>query len=272
MTSIIISFYERLSHLKCCLDALALCANDFDEVIIADDGSKEATISDLKKMIPHYAFPITLATQPKQGFRLAAARNNAIRHSRGDYLIFLDCDFLVLPDTIQAHLNRAKPGRFVAGSCKYLNEEQSRIILDSTLSSDLVEQYYSELPERELIVQHRRYIKRTLLIMLHLASPRKQGPCSHFSIYRKDMERVNGYDENFIGWGAEDDDLAIRLVAAGIYCTSAVRYARVLHIWHRSESNRITNNAVWRKGTISDYFYRKKIPFVCENGLKKMMF
>ena len=81
----------------------------------SDDGSKDATVNNLKKIIANYTFPITYVSQPKQGFR-SAARNNGIMNSRGDYLIFLDCDFLVLLDTIQYHLNMAKPGRFVAGA------------------------------------------------------------------------------------------------------------------------------------------------------------
>lgn len=269
MTSIVISFYERLSHLKCCLDALSFCAKDFDEVVITDDGSKDSTVNNLKKIITNYTFPITYVSQPKQGFRSAAARNNGIRHSRGDYLIFLDCDFLVLPDTIKYHLDMAKPGRFVAGACKYLTEAQSRIVLDSMLSPDLIEQYYRELPDREIIVQHRRFIKRTLMIKLHLASPVKQSLGGHFSIYKKDIEYINGYNENFVGWGGEDEDLGIRLVAAGIHGISAIRYARALHIWHPSEL-KTAKNIVWRRGTLGDYFHRKKIPFVCQNGLKKL--
>jgi len=36
MVSIIIPFYERLEHLTCCLDSLALSSGDLDEVIITD--------------------------------------------------------------------------------------------------------------------------------------------------------------------------------------------------------------------------------------------
>ncbi len=148
MVSIIVSFYERLEHLRCCLDALSLCAADFDEVVIADDGSTDATVHRLKEMIARYAFPITHVTHPKDGFRLSASRNNGIRHSRGDYLVFLDCDFLVLPDTIRYHVHAEKQGRFIAGSCKYLTEEQSCIILGSAMSPDLLERFYQELPDQ----------------------------------------------------------------------------------------------------------------------------
>ena len=268
MISVIVSFYERLEQMRCCLDALALCSQDFDEAVIADDGSSDETVRRLKEMLKAYDFPVTHVTHPKEGFRLSATRNNGIRHARGDYLIFLDCDFLVLPDAIRYHRQLARAGRFVAGSCKYLTEEQSRIILDAKISPELLERFYGELSERDILSQHRRYIKRSFLIRLGLASPRKQSLGGHLSLYRKDMERINGYNEDFVGWGGEDEDLGVRLAAAGIHCVSAVRYARVMHVWHQSVP-KTSCNKNWHRGTARDYFIRKKINYRCANGLVK---
>jgi len=265
MISIIICFYERLEYLRCCLDSLKICFKDFDEVIITDDGSSEATVSRLKKMITNYDFLINYFWQPKKGFRAATARNNGIRHARGDYLIFFDCDFLLLPNTIKHHLKAAKPGRFVVGHCKYLTEGQSNRALNANISQHFLENLYQQLPEKQIIKAHYRFIKRTTLLRLHLASPKKQSLGGHFSIYRKDIEYVNGYDENFVGWGGEDQDLGIRLVKAGVYAWSAIRHARALHLWHPKE----IGNKHWKEGPNIEYFKRKKIPFFCENGLKK---
>lgn len=265
MISIIICFYERLEYLRCCLDSLRICFKDFDEVVVTDDGSNEATVSRLKRMITNYGFPINYVWQPKKGFRAAAARNNGIRHARGDYFIFLDCDFLLLPDTIKNHLNAARPGRFVVGHCKYMTAEQSNRALNANISQDLLENRYQELPEKQIIRDHYRFIKRTILFRLHLTSPRKQSLGGHFSIYRKDIEYVNGYDENFVGWGGEDEDLGIRLVRAGVYGRSAIRYARALHLCHPKE----IGNKHWKEGPNIDYFKRRNIPVFCENGLKK---
>lgn len=265
MISIIICFYERLEYLRRCLDSLKICFKDFDEVVLTDDGSSEATVRRLKKMITDYEFPINHVWQPKKGFRAAAARNNGIRNARGDYLVFLDCDFLVLPDAIKHHLRAAKPGRFVVGHCKYLTEDQSNRVLNENISQELLENLYQQIPEKEIIKNHRRFIKRTVLLRLHLASPRKQSSGGHFSIYRKDIEYVNGYDENFVGWGGEDEDLGIRLVKAGVYGRSAIRCARTLHLWHPKE----IGNKHWKEGPNIEYFKRKNIPFFCENGLKK---
>jgi glycosyltransferase involved in cell wall biosynthesis len=265
MVSVIVSFYERLRHLRCCLDALSLCAHAFDEVVVTDDGSAEGTVDELKGLISGYGFPIHHVWQPKQGFRVAAARNNGIRHAKGDYLIFLDCDFVVLPNTLTAHLRAARPGRFVAGGYINLDENVTSLLFDSKMTPDLLTDLDKQLPQKPVIRTHRRAIKRTLLMRLHLASARKQSMGGHYSSHRRDMERVNGYDENFEGWGGEDEDLGIRLVKAGIYCRSAIRTAKVFHLWHPRE----LGGRHWKEGPNIDYFNRKEIASFCAKGLKQ---
>jgi len=265
MVSIVIPFYERLRHLMCCLDSLTISSSDFDEVIIADDGSSSETVAKLKEIIPQYNFTIKHVWQPKDGFRVAAARNNGIRHAQGEYLIFFDSDFLILPDAIQYHLRLAKSGRFVAGNCKYLTATQTDRVFNSNISPEFLENLYTRLPEKEMVKDHRRFIKRTILFRLHLKSRRKQSLGGHFSIFKKDIEYVNGYDENFHGWGGEDEDLGIRLVTAGIYGRSAIRHAKVLHLWHPKE----IGDKHWKDGPNIEYFNRKNTPFFCENGLIK---
>ena len=265
MVSIIICFYERLDHLRCCLDSIRLSSGHFDEVVITDDGSCENTVSRLKGLIPAYDFPINHIWQEKKGFRNAAARNNGIRHAKGDYLIFFDCDFLILPWTVHEHLKRAKHGKFIAGGYKNMDEATTRETFQTAITIDLLNRLDRRFAERPLIKTHRRFIKRTLLMRLHLAPPQKQSLGGHFSIHKKDLERINGYDENFVGWGGEDEDLGIRLVRAGVYCRSAIRQAKVLHMWHPPA----IAGRHWQKGPNIRYFNRKEIPIFCENGLLK---
>ena len=265
MVSIIISFYERFEHLRCCLDSLRFCAKDFEEVIIADDGSSSETVDRLKELIPTYSFPIKHAWQAKDGFRLAFTRNNGIREAHGDYLVFLDCDFLALSGTIKYHLKAAKPGRFVAGLCKYTTQEQADRIFNKDISQELLEGIYQGLSERPITREHFSFIKYGILLKLRLVSSRKQKCSSHFSIHRKDIEYVNGYDENFVGWGGEDEDLALRFIKAGFRGHSVIPYARVLHLWHPKE----LGDKHWKEGSNIDYLYRKDIPFFCKNGLNK---
>ncbi|MBZ0220326.1 MAG: glycosyltransferase [Candidatus Methylomirabilis sp.] len=263
--SVIISFYERLSHLKCCLDALRACRNDFSEVVIADDGSREETVEAIRMMIPSYPFRIIHAWQPKDGFRLASVRNNGIRNSSGEYLIFIDCDFVLLPGTIRSHIECAKRRRFVAGLCKYLPEEQTRSLMAQGITPERLERFYKALPERPITREHWKFFRYSMLIRIGLANERKQRCSSHFSIHRADMEAINGYDENFVGWGGEDEDISLRMVKVGFRGYSVIREAKTLHLWHHKE----LGEKHWREGSNIEYLYRKNIPSFCENGLIK---
>lgn len=265
MTSIIICFHERLSHLKLCLNSLRFSQNDFDEVVISDDGSSAETVKALHELLAEYDFPVRHVWQEKKGFRVAAARNNGIRNAKGDYLIFFDCDFLILPGTVREHLNRAQRKYFVAGNCKYLDENQTATVFQKGISAELLVKLYDSLPEENLRREQRKFNRRTWLMRLRLISPKKQSLGGHFSIHREDIEYINGYDENFVGWGGEDEDLGIRLVMAGIYCRSAILDAKVLHTWHLRE----LGNRGWQEGTNMEYFTTDR-PFYCQNGLEKL--
>ena len=103
------------------------------------------------------------------------------------------------------------------------------------------------------------------LLRFRLANPRKVTFGGHFSAYRRDIEAVNGYDEKYVGWGAEDQDFALRMVLSGSRGTSVIRTARVLHLWHPREMGK----KHWKEGVNVEYFRRKEIPVFCENGLVK---
>jgi glycosyltransferase involved in cell wall biosynthesis len=264
-TSIIICFYERLQHLKCCLDSIKSQSEFFHEVIIADDGSKESCVKNLKRMMSDYNFPIRHVSQQKRSFRPSAARNKGIRNASGDYLIFFDCDFSALPNTIKFHIDASRQGRFVAGSCKYLDETQTNILLTKGVSDKRLEDLYQSISEKAIVREHWRFIRHRIFYRFGFTSARKQRLSSHFSIHREDIKRVNGYDENFVGWGGEDEDLAIRLASSGLKGKSIIPRARLLHLYHPKE----LGEKHWKEGANVNYLKRKHIPFFCENGLIK---
>lgn len=264
--SIIISFYERLTHLKCCLDALSFSSEQFTEVVIADDGSSGPTVKKLQELISSYDFTIRHIWQEKLGFRLSSSRNNAIRGAQGNYLIFLDCDFAALPGSIGMHTQKAKPGRIVAARFKYLPETETRNLVSDGITAERLENLYSLLPERPISREHWNFIKYAALRKLRLVGPRKPQCSSFFSLYKKDIEYVNGYDENFSGWGGEDEDLSMRLNMAGFSGYSIIKQAKALHLWHPTE----LGGKDWQHGSNVEYLFRKNIPFRCENGLVKL--
>jgi predicted glycosyltransferase involved in capsule biosynthesis len=58
------------------------------------------------------------------------------------------------------------------------------------------------------------------------------------AFWRKDLIAVNGYNENFTGWGDEDSELTLRLMNAGkkeLY----LKFAGIIyHIYHKESSSK----------------------------------
>lgn len=261
--SVVICFYERVDFLAVCLASLRGAKGTIHEVVVADDGSGEEAVRSVRELLSRYEIPAVHAWHPRQGARRAATRNNGIRRSTGDYLVFLDADFAVLPGAIRSHVDVAERGSFAAGRCKYTTEEQAKRILAEGGSAGLLESVYRELPDEPVEKEHRRFVRYAFLRRIGLCGAGKILFGGHFSAFRADIEAVNGYDENYVGWGAEDLDMARRMVLAGFRGSSVIRTARVLHLWHRREMG----DRHWKEGGNVGYFSRKGIPAFCENGL-----
>jgi hypothetical protein len=88
----------------------------------------------------------------------------------------------------------------------------------------------------------------------------------NLGIARADYERVNGYDENFQGWGCEDDDLRLRLRAGGVNIASIAWWTNTYHLWHAKTPSA---PATWRAGANVDYFERPLRLTRCLTGINK---
>ncbi|OQW94326.1 MAG: glycosyl transferase family 2, partial [Beggiatoa sp. IS2] len=54
----------------------------------------------------------------------------------------------------------------------------------------------------------------------------------NLAVWREDLIKINGFNEEFQGWGHEDAELVVRLLRSGI-CRKEGRFAvPVLHLWH----------------------------------------
>lgn len=57
------------------------------------------------------------------------------------------------------------------------------------------------------------------------------------AFWKEDLLTVNGYNENFIGWGREDTDIAIRLINAGVQ-KRFIKFGAVCFHLHHNEADR----------------------------------
>jgi glycosyltransferase involved in cell wall biosynthesis len=208
------------------------------ELVIADDGSNDET----RKLIDNYkknaSFPVIHAWHEDKGFRAAAARNNAVHQSSGEYLIFLDGDCMVFDEFLFGHNQLAEEKWFVRGSRVMLNEAYTKNILSTgKLPSNIFGWLYRKI---------KGDVKRITPLIKILSLDKKRVSkkwygvkTCNLGIWRKDFYAINGFNEDFIGWGHEDADLAVRLIRNGIRRKEGRHVVPVVHLWHK-ENDRST--------------------------------
>ena len=98
--SVIVPVYNAERYIKNCLDSLAAQTYPFEktEVILADDGSSDASAAICQNYAENFANIIFLH-QEKKG--VSAARNLGLTHASGKYIFFLDADDRLTPNTVE---------------------------------------------------------------------------------------------------------------------------------------------------------------------------
>jgi glycosyltransferase involved in cell wall biosynthesis len=234
LISVIVSTYNREDTLDVALRALSRQTDRHFEIIVADDGSGEATARVVHGWAAKTSLPVRHVWQEDRGFRLADIRNRGILASKGAYIVFLDGDCITRPDFVAAHRRLAEAGWFVTGTRILLSPDLTRRILLEGLEPEAW-----GMPQW-LVRRSRGEVNRVSpLLELQLGAFRKLtakrwrgARGSNMAFWRADLEKVDGFDTSFQGWGREDSDIFIRMIRAGVRRKDG-RYATgVLHLWH----------------------------------------
>ena len=95
--SVIVTVYNRLEYVRNVVLSLINQTMQIDELILADDGSRDDVKLVIEDLFDKCQFSIKHVWQEDIGFRLARSRNNGAREAEGEFLIFLDQD-VILPN------------------------------------------------------------------------------------------------------------------------------------------------------------------------------
>jgi glycosyltransferase involved in cell wall biosynthesis len=234
LISVIVSTYNREDALDVALRALSRQSDRNFEIIVADDGSGPATARVVREWAAKTTLPIKHVWHDDRGFRLSDIRNRGIRASAGAYVVFVDGDCLARRHFVAAHRRLAESGWFVTGTRILLSPDLTERILNRDLEPE------SWGLARWLMPRSRRQLNRFApLLELRLGAIRKLSARrwrgargSNMAFWRADLERVDGFDVSFSGWGREDSDLFIRLIRAGVRRKDGRFATGVLHLWH----------------------------------------
>ena len=224
--ALIVNTYNQPDYLARVLRAISSQHLPPNEVILADDGSGEETQNVFRKWAAAQSFVSRHVWQEKEGFRRARILNAAIAETRSDYMVFLDGDTIPHPRFVADHAALARKGFYIQGHRVLVTETASQTFGSGNFALD----------------RRRAFLAGQLMGFKHIfrwpAPFRRVVPnldgvrgCN-LSAWRTDLAGVNGYNEDYFGWGCEDLDLAQRLMNSGIRRMDVRGRALCYHLWH----------------------------------------
>jgi glycosyltransferase involved in cell wall biosynthesis len=181
------------------LSSIAPQLNGMARLVVVDYGSSKLYQSDLKTLIHSFA-DVDLISCPTQGqlFHKTRAINMILRPCKTSYFMVLDMDCIVHPQFIEKAMKLAKEDvvyNFPYGFLKEKESEKSKDFTDYKV--DFI------------------------------------GGLTGTAIFNtKKLQDLNGFDEFYHNWGAEDADMFDRLERTGLKTVLYQEELLLLHQWH----------------------------------------
>lgn len=102
LVSVIVPAYNLQDFIGRCTGSILAQSYPKIELIVVDDGSSDCTLESIKKASGKDE-RVTIVPQSNGG--AASARNNGIRHAKGEFLMFVDGDDWISPDTVERNIS-----------------------------------------------------------------------------------------------------------------------------------------------------------------------
>lgn len=261
LASVLVSTYNWPEALELCLRSVFCQTVKPAEIVVADDGSRDDTRQLIDRLRRETDIPIVHVWQEDKGFRKTEILNKAILKISHPYVIQIDGDVVLDRHFIADHLEVAEPGYFVCGSRVGLKPEMTERFFRSggayrppfyRLTLGYMLNSFRCRPLRRYMARH--FAPKDLT--------RLRG--CNMAFWREDLLRVNGYDENLTMWGAEDTEIAFRLMYAGVKKRFLKAGGVEYHLWHKPASR---ENLPFHNRVLEDVIAHKRT--WCENGIVK---
>lgn len=243
--SIILSTYEWPEALALVLSALLAQTEKSFEVMLADDGSDDRTKQVVEEYRKRAFFTIHHFWQENKGFRKSRILNQAIAKAQGDVLIFLDGDCVPHRDYVKQHILLADESHYVAGRRVDLSPEFTKALTPKKIEAGALSGIFSgmfslwvdSLKKGGSKPFHRAYlVKNPFLRKLFGYNRVADMKGCNFSVLRKHMLAIDGFDESYEGYGREDTDVELRMQNLGLKIKSGKNLCLQFHLWHATRA------------------------------------
>lgn len=194
----------RIRNLTASIDQLIIVNSGADICIVEQNG-----FTPVNGVKFHHTIDI-----PDSNFHKTALLNNAVnKHPEYDLYVMIDADSWIDGEIIDNIIRHGKdaPLVFPYSNCVYLNEAETRIKCRHSASA-IKMAYNSNIP-----------------------ITRQSGLINCFS--KSTYDAVGGFDEEFSGWGAEDDAFIFKVRRKFNLRELRCSTGTVLHMWHRKAND-----------------------------------
>lgn len=264
--TIIIPVYNRLNLLNLVIKGIEHHGSFIQELVVSDDGSDEDVLGLLENYATDLNFNVKYLRQERNGFRAAKCRNNGIRAASGEYIIFIDQDIIPSKGYYQRFVDNMEKGAFLVAYPVRLSKEQTSRITTSVIEEADYKNIITKKQVRKIHAQFYQesyyFYKRKILKKIIYKPKLRSGV---FGIHKESLIKVNGFDENYKGWGNEDDDLGRRLCQSGIIGKNVFKDEYPIHLYHEP------HDAVERKNNSEYNLIRKEEikagDYIARNGV-----
>jgi glycosyltransferase involved in cell wall biosynthesis len=257
-SALLISTYNWPTALRLVLTSAIEQTIKVNEILIADDGSSAETQLLIEEFQKKSAIPIRHFWQEDKGFRKSKILNKSLAATTVDYIIQVDGDCIMHPQFVEDHLRALEKGVYLYGSRVNILPNFVEQVLENKKTKF---NFFSKEIKNKTRSIHLWFLSS--LYQSHDGISSKFRGCN-VSFWRQDFIDINGYNEDYEGWGREDSDLVIRMGNKGVK-SKRLRYAGIVyHIYHKINSkHNFKLNDSMQEETIA-----KKVTFI-ENGVNK---
>ena len=204
MVTLIYPYRNRsVDRIKKSLDSLKSQSNQYFQVKFIDYGSHASVASEVKALVESYSFSeYTYSYTEFQPWNKSRALNIIIKNLKTDYCFVADVDMFYASSFIEKLHQLKNPNKAIYFQVGYLSEEETR----------------KDIPFDQYVPK---------FLSTHEATGLTLFPVNK-------LKEVNGFDEFFHFWGAEDTDMHNRLKNLGLEVSYFDEEVLMHHQWHES--------------------------------------
>jgi hypothetical protein len=172
----------------------------------------------------------------------------------------IDGDMVLHKSFIEDHLYHSKSGFFIQGSRALINEKKTTEIIKKK-STNLSFFTLGILNRKNSI--HSYFLSK--IFSRNVTNLHGVKSCN-MSFFKQDCIRVNGFNNDFEGWGREDSEFAARLLNNGLVRKNIRFNALQFHLFHQDNPR----SSLKKNDLILEKTINKKLVW-CQNGIKSFL-